>query len=512
MSTRSIEAGRAFLKLMVEDAQFKKGLDGSLRKLENFGKSLTSIGVRLGAAGAALGAPFALSLRTFAKVGSELHDMSMRTGLSVESLSELKFAAEQSGQSLDTIGLAVRAMQKNGFDPRTFDAVASEIAAIADPTARAQKAFETFGTRAGAALLPMLQELPQLRDRARELGLTMSGSAAKDADALGDALDALKASLSAIGTAIGGAVAPTITHLAEVITANTGTIVEWVRANRSLVVSIGAVSGALLGLGGALTIVGASLGRLAGIATLSSKALAFLRAHPYVAAAGLVLTAVTALAAKFGLFSSAVDESAQAQENLTDKTNEATVAITKQNDALRDQVKHAQAIAKLQRDIQQTNADEATLLGLGAGSSVNGLDLAGVRARRDRLKAQLRALQGLSESSPAKDLFGPDFGEAFASLFRKVTHPLQFGANFAIGRGKPGFDINQTQLASAVSSLGIRGGELAEQIFGTGVTGGVLQQQLRTQEVMADQLRKIERHMSRPAPKNSFSPIRNGLA
>ena len=138
-STSSIEAGRAFLRLYTEDSEFKRRMDTALRRVQNFGRSLASVGARIGAVGAAMTAPFAASLKVFADTGSQLHDLSKRTGISVRSLSELRFAAEQSGTSLEAIGTAARNMQRNGLDPRTFDQVAARIAAIQDPVQRGTK-------------------------------------------------------------------------------------------------------------------------------------------------------------------------------------------------------------------------------------------------------------------------------------------------------------------------------------------------------------------------------------
>jgi hypothetical protein len=267
-STSSIEAGRAFLRLYTEDKEFRRGIDNALRRVQNFGRSLAAIGARIGAAGAAMTAPFAASLKVFADTGSQLHDLSQRTGISVRSLSELKFAAEQSGASLEAIAMAARNMQQNGLDPRTFDEVAARIAAIQDPTQRAQAAFQAFGKTAGSELLPVLTDLESLRQKARDLGLTMSDEAAAKADALGDAMGALKSSVRAVVSAIGEALAPELTRLTDRLTMNTGKIVEWIGENKNLVVSLGAVAAAVTVLGGSLAVVGRSLAAIVGFLRL----------------------------------------------------------------------------------------------------------------------------------------------------------------------------------------------------------------------------------------------------
>ena len=53
----------------------------------------------------------------FAEYGSQLNDMSIRTGIAASTLGELKYAAEQSGASLEDVESGVRKAQKF-TDPR----------------------------------------------------------------------------------------------------------------------------------------------------------------------------------------------------------------------------------------------------------------------------------------------------------------------------------------------------------------------------------------------------------
>ena len=56
------------------------------------------------------------AVKSFLDTGDELDKMSKRLGISVESLSELKFAAEQSGASLDDIEKGVKKLSSSVFD------------------------------------------------------------------------------------------------------------------------------------------------------------------------------------------------------------------------------------------------------------------------------------------------------------------------------------------------------------------------------------------------------------
>src|SRR5690606_31695519 len=57
-------------------------------------------------------APLAASAKVYADMGSRLVDMSQRTGVSVEALSELGFTADQSGSDLATLEAGLRKMQR----------------------------------------------------------------------------------------------------------------------------------------------------------------------------------------------------------------------------------------------------------------------------------------------------------------------------------------------------------------------------------------------------------------
>ena len=60
---------------------------------------MQSIGTKIFGLGAAAIAPLLATTNVFAELGDQLAKMSARTGISVESLSELGYAAEQIGRA-----------------------------------------------------------------------------------------------------------------------------------------------------------------------------------------------------------------------------------------------------------------------------------------------------------------------------------------------------------------------------------------------------------------------------
>lgn len=255
---QGIRAGKAFVEFVLDDKRFKRELH-----------SLRGAMLKVGAVGLAATAPiiagFTGAAAAFANSGSELHDMSKQMGISVEMLSEMKYAAEQSGTSLRALSLAARQLQKKGISPARFFEVAESVAAIEDPVKRAQLAMERFGARSGTSLLPMLEDLPQLRAQFKLLGIGMSTQNAAAADALGDAFGDAKAQFTALINQVGAAIAGPLTDFLVRSQGVLAWTIEFIKQNpvlvqgiASLTAGIAAASVAALGLGAALTVLSAN--------------------------------------------------------------------------------------------------------------------------------------------------------------------------------------------------------------------------------------------------------------
>ena len=196
-----------------------RGLGGSLKALVPSAKT-AALGIAgIGVAGAAIGVKLVSGLIS---AGDELQKMSLRTGVSVENLSAMKFAAEQSGASLDAFSDGLRRQARfltdardglstatdtldslglsledvEGLNPdELFSRFADAIASTEDPFLQSAAAQEIFG-RGGTALLPLLQEgadgIRRLTDEARETGNVMSTEAAEGAASFTDAINKVK--------------------------------------------------------------------------------------------------------------------------------------------------------------------------------------------------------------------------------------------------------------------------------------------------------------------------------
>ncbi|MBL9030306.1 MAG: hypothetical protein JNM80_01185 [Phycisphaerae bacterium] len=326
--TRGIRAGRAFVELGVSD-KLSAGLRRAQRRLEAFGQGLRSAGTRLAGLGAAAVTALLGSVKVFSSMGDALDKMSLRTGVSVETLSELGFAAEQAGADMETLENGLKFMQRSlveaargsataqqalallglsaedlaGLSPeQQFKRLADRLAQVTDPALRTALAMEIFG-RAGTKLLPLLSSgsagIEELQDQARSLGLTVSTQTARDAAELNDTLNILWRVVKQGVFAIGGALAPTIKDLSQRIARVIVAATDWIKRNKDVVVwalkvaaGVVVVGAALIGLGVAITGIGAAMGVLASVVSGVGAALGAL-----LSPIGLVVAAVVGLGA-----------------------------------------------------------------------------------------------------------------------------------------------------------------------------------------------------------------------
>jgi hypothetical protein len=72
-----------------------------------------NIGLAFTAMGAGITAPLVAAAKGWARAGDELYDMAQRTGMRVEQLSALCYAAAHTGADLMSVEVAVRRMQKS---------------------------------------------------------------------------------------------------------------------------------------------------------------------------------------------------------------------------------------------------------------------------------------------------------------------------------------------------------------------------------------------------------------
>ena len=308
MSAGAVKAGGVFVEIGADPTKFFAALKGVNKNIASMGKTMSSAGTKMAAMGAGIVGPIFASAAAFANVGSALFDMSKRTGVATESLSVLQFAAEQTGTDMGGVETALKKMQKSIFAAGTgskeaakalamvglsasdleglsadqqMGKIADGLMAIQDPGTRAAVAMQIFG-KSGTAILPMLEGgsagMAAFAAEAKRLGLVMDTETAAKADALGDAMDAVKSSMKMAFIQVGSAVAPILTQLAQglaIVAANVG---KFISENQAFVVSVLKAGAALFVVGTAITGIGYSLQGLSGGISLVLKGFALFSA------------------------------------------------------------------------------------------------------------------------------------------------------------------------------------------------------------------------------------------
>lgn len=316
----------AILELIADDAQFKAGLGRAEGQAKSFqdrigavGKNMVKVGGAVAGFGVAAGASLLAVAQSAATFGDELQKSSIRTGVATDVLQGLKFASEQSGASFGSLTKGLKALSKNSNEANlgmkeysdTFDRLGVDVsdasgnlkdadalllelsdafAGLDNDTEAAALAQEVFG-KAGTDLLPLLKEgregIEALSDQAHSLGIVYSKDLADASAEYLDAQNELTTSLSGFKNAIGLALIPTLTKLADAVQPILVGVSNWVAENPKLVTALGATVAVITGAGGLLVLVG---GLAIAIGTVTAPIL--LTAAAIAGAVGLIFAIV----------------------------------------------------------------------------------------------------------------------------------------------------------------------------------------------------------------------------
>jgi len=188
-----------------------------------------------------------------------MNDLSQKTGVSVERLSQFQQAAEKSGTSIEAVGGALIKLNRGLVDGKAQEAlqgigisatdaagklrptdqilleVSKKFAAMPDGAQKSALAMQLFG-KSGADMIPMLN----MGDQAiKDLAVTMTGDFAKGADEFNDKMVDLQTGMAKLGVSLGTALMP-------FLSATTDALVGLVNAFNSLP---GPLQGIIAGVG-----------------------------------------------------------------------------------------------------------------------------------------------------------------------------------------------------------------------------------------------------------------------
>lgn len=217
---------------------------GELRALQSLSAKAFAIGGSIGATGAV--AALTAITKQVIDAGDALSKLSQKTGVSVEDLGKLQYAADLSGVSTEQLGkgmtkLAVeiaaagagseksgKLFASLGIGLRTADGrlrstgdvladLADRFQAMPDGVGKTALAVDIFGEKLGAGMIPLLNAgrdgLKAMGDEAEALGAVIGTKLAKDAEAFNDNLSRLQKASTTSGIAIGNTLIPALNDL-----------------------------------------------------------------------------------------------------------------------------------------------------------------------------------------------------------------------------------------------------------------------------------------------------------
>lgn len=439
----AIRAGRAFIELYLDQSKMNIALNKASDRLKSWQSQLSDIGSTLGVAGAGITAPLLAAAKIFADAGSSIKDMSDRTGIAVEQLSTLKYAADQSGTSMETFEGGIKAMQKtiaaagdgsqeaseklgaiglsvsqlSGMSPdQQFLAIADGIASIQGPADRASAAMRIFGG-SGAELIPIMLEgsagIAALQARARELGLQMSSQDAKAAEEFGDQLQTLEAQIQKVGFAVGSALLPTLAEFAEKAQVLIPQVISWVSENKEAVTILLQVGAALAAAGIAFKGLSLAVGVAKGAIDSFVAVLSF--GGP-VGAAVLILAGLTAAYVALG------DEAENARKRMVAAANAIDPKLKEMDARTAEAQANVDAVLARQarkREVAaergpQANWAPTAVDGANDSSGYNsGVVAQSLDPVQSILSSLTSGLEKIGAMSAAKDALGIDNGPAY---------------------------------------------------------------------------------------------------
>ncbi len=322
----TVRAGRAFVELFANNNALYRGLDQAKKHLQQWARSVTSIGLKMSVTGGAITAPLAKLLSDFAGRGNAIQQLADRLGSTTESVSRLAYGFEAAGGTLDGFaaaaegiagklsrlqdqesffgdelrGLSAGQLRGKGIDDQ-LDLIAEKFATIKDAQDQARVAGELGLT----GLLKYIREgkagLDKLRAAVPADGI-IGGKEAKESAELVQAGNRawmeLRTTLWDVARALLPAADSTRT-LSEQVAEVGARVRRWVKDNGGLIVSVAAAGAGLVAGGVAVGLFGKALSLTAmalGGVTVALKAAAGAVAL-LLSPVGLVTAAVAGLGA-----------------------------------------------------------------------------------------------------------------------------------------------------------------------------------------------------------------------
>lgn len=242
--------GALRVNLGIDSAEFSAGLKKAQSGLAGFGKAAAVGFAAAATAAVAAGAAMAIAGKRAIDAADDLSKAAQKAGVTTEALSRLKYAADFSDVSLETLSGGLQKLSKNMADVasgkggsaatalsalgiqvedasgklRGADTVLSEVAdrfsRLEDGSTKTALAIQIFG-KSGADLIPLLNSgrdgLRQMADESDRLGLTVSTKTGRAAEQFNDTLTKVGRIIDGVVMKIAEAALPTLQSFADLL-------------------------------------------------------------------------------------------------------------------------------------------------------------------------------------------------------------------------------------------------------------------------------------------------------
>lgn len=226
--------GQLVVVLACDTARFQGDLGRAAAIAESRMRNIKDTAARsLGAltvAATAAGGAIVVALKQAADRADEMGKLAQASGVTVEQLSRLAYAADLSGVQTDTLGKALQKLAAAGAPDANAALLdlADRFAAMPDSAAKTALAIETFGERLGPGLVPLLNQgragLEALAKESDRLGVTISTKAARESETFNDSATRLKSVMTGLANTLLAEVGPGLAQYATLVaTAATNT-------------------------------------------------------------------------------------------------------------------------------------------------------------------------------------------------------------------------------------------------------------------------------------------------
>jgi hypothetical protein len=415
-----------------------KGIGSGIGNLAD-SLGLNALNVSVGAVVAGIG----VLIKNTIETADEFAKMSQRTGVSVESLSTLKYAADLAGVSMEGLDNGFRKFNSNIYDAslgmetskEAFDAlnisiknndgtlkstetlmmdVADRFKDMNDGARKAALAQDLFG-KSGTNLIPLLNSgsdgIQSLQSEARRLGLEMTTNTAKAAEEFNDNLTRLGYAVSGIGVQLASELLPSLVAISSSMVTVTQdgqslqTVAQGIGVALKVVMTLaGGVASALLVYAQAVGTYGAVIGK---IVTLSWGEI------DDVIKIGMERIKQTSLSAGAGF--KALWQDASGYQEMLAKLN----AGQREQDALGEQTRKAKALHDQWLGIADTLKSQI----MSAGLSPQAVKLLELNRYAEGLREKFNGIAGATQliNSHLQTMIEKNFGADPREMFAPKT-------------------------------------------------------------------------------------------